>query len=314
MNRRRLLQLSAMAGSAFLLEGIGLVGCGRAANCRIVRPPGAQLWTIRELLQADPRAALMSLGNIGIREIELYGLNGSSDAEAQLFGLSPTEFLDALRAANLTMAMAHIAGNWTNTGVIAEIANALGVEALALALPEIFTDSSSGTFNMVRAKSLAEVDGLIGRLNQVADEFRSLGLTFAYHNHHVEFIPIDGEVPYHYIMERTDPDLVKIELDIGWVGAAGLDPAQQVKRYADRLISCHLKDFDSRIRLLENPDLDSILAAIVEPGAGTIDFPRVLEAIDAAAVPHAFVEIDVVADPLDAIDRSNRYLQSLASC
>ena len=187
LNRRSFLGRTAAASSIFMLQNVGLVRSGHAADCRVLIQPGAQLWTIRSSLQADARAALMSLGEIGIREIELFGLDGSPDAEAQLFGLSPAEFLDALRAANLNMSIAHISGDWTNTGAIGEIANALELDTVALALPEIFTDSRTGTFNMVAARSLAEVDELVKQLNRVASEFRSLGLSFAYHNHHVEF-------------------------------------------------------------------------------------------------------------------------------
>ena len=70
-------------------------------------------------------------------------------------------------------------------------------------------------------------------------EYRDRGLTFGYHNHHVEFMRVDGVVPYDYLMSNTDPKLVKIELDVGWLATAGVDPVTYLRRHAGRVIACH---------------------------------------------------------------------------
>ena len=60
-------------------------------------------------------------------------------------------------------------------------------------------------------------------------------------------MPVDGVVPYDYLMSNTDPNLVKIELDVGWLATAGVDPVAYLRRHAGRVIACHLKDYDPTI-------------------------------------------------------------------
>jgi sugar phosphate isomerase/epimerase len=59
----------------------------------------------------------------------------------------------------------------------------------------------------------------------------------------VEFHEVEGRIGFDNLMARTDPELVKIELDVGWVAVAGHDPVAYMNRYAGRVIGCHLKDF-----------------------------------------------------------------------
>ncbi len=88
MNRRRfLLRSSAFAASS--LVGLDLFSqAARADGCG-GPPPGVQLFTVREALGRDPRAALRQLREIGIVEAELYGLNGPDSAT--LYGLPVRE-------------------------------------------------------------------------------------------------------------------------------------------------------------------------------------------------------------------------------
>jgi sugar phosphate isomerase/epimerase len=308
MNRRKFIaRVGAAAGTAAL----GVIGIDfarravRAAECA-GPPPGVQLYTVRDFLQRDPRAALAALGEIGFTEAELYGLNGTEGSE--LFGLPTSELARAFAAAGLSVPISHVGGALTNTAAIADLAHALGVATLVVALPSEFSAMRNGRFTMVPAESRAQLDRLAARLNGAGREYRERGLAFGYHNHHVEFIPVEGVIPFDYLMSRTDPDLVKIELDVGWVAYAGSDPVEHLRRYAGRVISCHMKDYDAGIAT------DVPQRKLVEPGAGTIDFGAVLTAMREGGVAHAFVEIDVSDDPLGAVERGHRHLQGLQGC
>src|SRR5690606_39237069 len=185
-------------------------------------------------------------------------------------------------------------------GAIASRARTLGVETVVIALPRELTASDGGRFRMVGPESLAEVDAIAARLERTARAFASEGLRFAYHNHHVEFIaPPDAPevVPFDRIAARTDPELVGLELDLAWLAAAGRDPIEYLERYRGRVVACHLKDF--RAPADGAPPADPA-ASLVEPGAGAIDFGRVLAAMRAGGVRHGFIEIDVTPDPLGA--------------
>jgi sugar phosphate isomerase/epimerase len=309
MNRRRFLTRStALAASSFVgasafelfsQPAARADGCGGA-------PAGVQLYTVRDALGRDPRAALRALREIGIVEGELFGLNGPENAT--LFGMSAAELKRALDENGLRVPLSHVGGELTNAAAIAEIARTLGVEALVVALPSEFTGTVDGRFAMVPATGRAQLDGLVEKLDRTGREYRAAGLTFGYHNHHIEFTRVDGVVPFDYLMSNTDPELVKIELDIGWLAAAGMDPVAYLRRHAGRVIACHLKDFDPSV-VSDIPQ-----RKLVAPGAGTIDFAAVLAAMSDTGVRHGFVEVDVSDDPLGDVRRGHAHLQGLQGC
>jgi sugar phosphate isomerase/epimerase len=109
-------------------------------------------------------------------------------------------------------------------------------------------------------------------------------------------------------MSNTDPSLVKIELDIGWLAAAGVDPVAYLRRHAGRVIACHLKDYDPAVTT------DVPQRKLVAPGAGTIDFAGVLAAMNQTGVRHGFIEVDVSDDPLGDVRRGHAHLQALKGC
>jgi len=300
MNRRNFL-----AHTGLLTAGATLAPRMLRAACTAL-PSGVQLYTVRDQLQRDPRGTLAALHKIGIVEGELYGLNGPENAS--LFGLTAKELRQAFDANGIKVAMSHIGGALTNTAAIGEIARSLGLDTLIVALPNEFSAQRDGRFTMVPAESRAQLDQLATRLNRVGREYRSQGLTFGYHNHWVEFVEADGVLPYDYLMSHTDPDLVKIELDLGWLAYAKVDPVEYIKKYSGRVISCHLKDFDATIAT------DVPQRKLVPPGTGHIDFAAALAAMRDAKVGHGFIEIDVSDDALAGVKRGHEHLQHLQGC
>ena len=268
--------------------------------------PAVQLYTVRDALGRDLRGALRSLREIGIVEAELYGLNGPENAT--LFGVAARDLKRAFDENGIRVPISHVGGDLANTPAIAEIARILGVEALCVALPSEFSGTVDGRFAMVPAKSRAQLDALVEKLNRVGREYRDRGLTFGYHNHHIEFTRVDGVVPYDYLMSNTDPALVKIELDVGWLATAGVDPVAYLRRHAGRVIACHLKDYDPSIAT------DVPQRKLVAPGAGTIDFAAVLAAMNETGVRHGFIEVDVSDDALGDVRRGHAHLQTLKGC
>ena len=300
MNRRDfIVQTGALA------IGGALAARGASAACSTL-PAGVQLYTVRDQLQKDLRGTLAKLHEIGIVEGELYGLNGAENSS--LLGLPVKELKQAFDASGIKVSMSHIGGALTNTAAIAEIARTLGINTVIVALPNEFTAQRDGRFTMVPAESRAQLDQLATRLNHVGREYKSQGLTFGYHNHWPEFVEVEGVVPYDYLMSHTDADLVKIELDLGWLAYAKVDPVQYINKYSGRVISCHLKDFDAKIAS------DVPQRKLVPPGAGAIDFAAALAAMRAAKVAHGFIEIDVSDDALAGVRRGHEHLQHLQGC
>jgi sugar phosphate isomerase/epimerase len=91
-------------------------------------------------------------------------------------------------------------------------------------------------------KGLAAYDSAAETFERAGRRCRDEGLLFCYHNHAWEFDAIDGQIPMHYLCERTDPELVKLCIDVYWVHIGGEEPAEFIRRYADRAAYFHLKD------------------------------------------------------------------------
>jgi sugar phosphate isomerase/epimerase len=301
VNRRDFIARSGVVAASVV------VGSHTARNAVAACNPllGVQLFTIRDELQRDLRATLARLREIGFTQAEIYGLTGR---ENSLFGLTAAELKNAFAANALSVELAHVDGSLTNTAAIADFAAELGITTAIVALPDEFGAARSGRLSVTPAEGRAQLDALAEKLDRTAHDYRARGIQFGYHNHAVELLPVDGIVPLDYLMSRTNPDLVKLELDLGWLALAGANPAEYVRRYSGRVVACHMKDLDARIAS------DVPERKLVEPGAGAIHFDAVVAAMRDAKVQHAFIEIDVSADPLGAVARGYRYLQTLLAC
>jgi sugar phosphate isomerase/epimerase len=304
MKRRALLRRAGAAAAAVALGDSLGAGAARAAECKVL--PGVQLFTLRDALAEDPRAAFARLAKIGIVEAELFGLDG--DVDAPIFGLRPAELARLLADGGIRVPSSQIDGALANLPRVAERANALGISTLVSSIPPELNGTRDGRAGRVPPESRAQLDAIGDRLNRGGRELRGHGIALAYHNHEAEFVRVDGVLPYDYLMSRTDPELVKIELDVGWLAVAGQDPASYVRRYAARTIACHLKDYDPSLPG-DVPD-----RKLVEPGAGRVDFGSVLAAMQLAGIAHGFIEIDYAADPFGAVERGVRHLRDLGGC
>ena len=84
-------------------------------------------------------------------------------------------------------------------------------------------------------------------LNQIGALAKKYGIQFLYHLHNIEFNPIlDSDYPgqiVDFMMEHTDPDLVKFQDDVFWVQIGGRDTVEFLRKYGDRIPMLHVKDF-----------------------------------------------------------------------
>jgi sugar phosphate isomerase/epimerase len=139
------------------------------------------------------------------------------------------------------------------------------------------------------------------RLNESGRRSVTQGVHLGFHNHAVDFKPINGTVPYDVFIERTDPTVIRHQLDTGNVAMAGLDPLDYMKRFGSRYWSFHIKDVP---RLGPTDD--------TELGKGVIDFRRLLGMIDNIDNKHLFVEQETYpGTPLESARRDYTYISTL---
>jgi sugar phosphate isomerase/epimerase len=96
--------------------------------------------------------------------------------------------------------------------------------------------------------SAGKVTGLDGwkavaeGLSFASQKLVSLGMRAGFHNHKLEFLPIDGRRPMDVIASNT-PKEVSLQLDVGTCVDAGADPVAWINANPGRINSIHCKDW-----------------------------------------------------------------------
>jgi sugar phosphate isomerase/epimerase len=79
-------------------------------------------------------------------------------------------------------------------------------------------------------------------LNKGNEKFAKANFHAGYHNHDVEWRPIDGQRPLEVLAQETDKS-VMLQLDVGTCLEAGCDPVAWIEKNPGRIRSLHLKDW-----------------------------------------------------------------------
>ena len=93
----------------------------------------------------------------------------------------------------------------------------------------------SGPFKLEDCKISSEM------LNNIGEACKKQGLILCWHNHNKEFIAMEEGLPFDYLMNHTDKNLVKCEIDIYWTQKGGADPVNILKKYKDRYPILHMR-------------------------------------------------------------------------
>ena len=78
--------------------------------------------------------------------------------------------------------------------------------------------------------------------NELSDKVEPHGMRVGYHNHSIEFTPLDGELPWDTFFGATKKQVV-MQMDTGNAMHGGGDPVTFLKRYPGRAITVHIKPF-----------------------------------------------------------------------
>jgi len=84
-------------------------------------------------------------------------------------------------------------------------------------------------------------------MNEISERVKPEGMLVGYHNHAVEFQPVNGELPWDIFFGSTVPDVV-MQLDTGNAMHGGVSPdgvLEILRRYPGRSLTVHLKEFSS---------------------------------------------------------------------
>jgi sugar phosphate isomerase/epimerase len=279
-SRRRFLKRTGSAAAGAMLASTSSFGTRAVPPNNVA---GIQLYTVNESLENDPTGTLEKLAAIGYKEVETAGF-ANRDARG---------FRKLLADARLSCPSAHLDFGLVDTGKLLEEAAALGAQYVVssvLAPPSIQSSNAvDKAINSFTADDFKEIAALANRIGQQA---KGAGLQYAYHNHNFEFRDCGGgRTGYSILLSETDPELVKLEADCGWMTTAGVNPIDYFHRYPNRYRLIHVKDFTSFTETSTTLALGAKQQA-TELGRGHIDYKPILVAAKQAGVEHFFVEQD----------------------
>jgi sugar phosphate isomerase/epimerase len=290
LSRRRFIQGTAAATIATASQRI----LALPARSKI----GIQLYTVGEDLKRDVPGTLQRLRAIGYTQVETAGFAG----------LTAKQFRAHLDEAGLVCHSAHLPLGNQPLGPLFDDAHTIGAHFVVSSVLFPPKALSGG------ALSLDDYQAMAKRANDLGSKAKQAGLQYAYHNHNVEFRPLDGgAIGYDVLLKQTDPTLVDFEMDCGWVVAAGHNPIGYFHNYPHRYKMLHIKDF------VAGSKISTSLANGERPqgtelGHGHIDYKPILDAAAKIGIYDYYVEQEPPfpdMKPLEAAKVDYIYLRDL---
>jgi sugar phosphate isomerase/epimerase len=230
------------------------------AKAAKVKNVGIQLYTVRKEMLADATGTLKKLAKIGYKELE----SARSD-KGNYYGLKPKEIKKIAHdlGMNVRSGHVHIDKDWKKS-----------VDMAAEAGQSYLVCSSLPT----EGQTVANYQRCADVFSKSAEDCQKAGLVFAYHNHDYEFEKKGGKPLYDILVEKSDPKLVNMEMDLGWAILTGNDPLKYFAKYPGRFPLWHLKD------------MDKVKKESTEFGKGQIDIVKMLKNSDKSGMKYFFVE------------------------
>ncbi|MBI5372374.1 MAG: TIM barrel protein [Sphingobacteriales bacterium] len=267
------------------LTGTSLFACGNANNA--AGEFGIQLYTLRDVLPADPKGILKQLASFGYKQIESY-----EGAQGMFWGMSPADFKKYLDDLGLRIVSSHCD---TSKDFEKKAADAAAIGMNYLVCPWKGPQKSIDDF-----KRFAE------EFNQKGEICKKNGIRFAYHNHAYSFQTLEGQLPQDVMMNGTDPSLVDFEMDIYWVVAAGMDAEAWLRKYRNRFRLCHVKDRSTRP--VEDDGKNS-----VDLGTGSINWKKMLDTAKENGMQYFIVEQEAYPNgsSLEAAKTDAAYMKTM---
>jgi sugar phosphate isomerase/epimerase len=231
-----------------------------------------QLYTVRNECERDLEGTLRRLGAQGYDGVELFNLHGHEPAAVRGW-LDEAGLVAAGRHARLEAVEDDLAQ------LAAELA-VVGANRLAISWVDPESFSAPGV--------------IVGRIEAAARAAQAAGLHLGFHNHWSEVVPLEGGPTFLDLLRELPPELLWLELDLGWVWHAGADPIAELAATSGRCPLVHVKDYESR----EGRD-------DVPVGDGNVGYDTVVPAALAAGTEWLVVEQDEVgSDPFGSVERS----------
>jgi len=293
MNRRNFIKTSTLASTALVAP---LSGFPSTWDKKKLKEIGVQIYTVRDDLQKDFEGTIKNIANIGYSYLELFNYKEGKIYNQPIKAISKILATHNIKATSLHVQTgaqtpkqdATMGNNWERA--VADAAE-MGLKYMICAY--LASDER---------KSIDDYKRLADLFNKSGEVCQEYGIQFGYHNHDFEFITLEDQVPYDLLLENTDKDLVKMELDLYWMAKAGRDPIHYFKAHPGRFPLWHVKDMSKNEQQY-----------FTEVGNGSIDWKSIFAQTKTSGMKQFFVEQDKCRDysPLESLTISYNYLRKL---
>lgn len=245
-----------------------------------------QLYSVRSDIKSNFNETIAELGKMGYKGVEAAGY-----ADGKFYDLSPEQFKTEIENSGMKVLSSHVGKrlnddiektDWNEIWQWWEVA----IQAHKVAGMKYIVMPS-----MPKVKTLAELKSYCEYYNRIGERCNAAGLRFGYHNHSFEFVEIEGEMMYDYMLKNTDPSKVFFQMDVYWVVRGGQSPVEYLNLYLGRFEMLHLKD---------HKELGQ---------SGMVGFDAIFRNAVKGGVKHLVVEVEKYNfSPLESIDKSLDYL------
>ena len=287
-NRRNFIRNSGvMALGGLLLSGKGYASLFEK---NALHPIGLQLYTLGGTIDLDVPGTLKKVADIGYKDVEsAFSIKGG------YYGMTPKEFAKLTKDLGLSWVSHHVIGTpfkippggfkvpaGMDTTRLHQMRNMPPMKNLRDNYQQVIDEVAEGGVKYLVCASIPlstteEINQAVEILNKAGEAAKKAGITMCYHNHTHEFEKVDGKIPYDQLLQ-INPDILKMELDLGWATAAGMDPVEMFKKNPGRYPLWHVKD----IVMAEKMP--------TEIGNGGVDFKRIFAASKESGMQYFFVE------------------------
>jgi len=220
-----------------------------------------QLYSVSEDFKKNNAATVQALAGMGYRGIEF----------AFTFGcMSPGELVSLLKNANMKAVGIYSAGldNLLNSSDdIYRYSGYLKNPYVTVGSPELLEDW----------------DSAIEKVKEAGIVARKAGMTLLYHNHREEIELLGNKPALSVLADRTEPEIIKIELDTHFIAKAGSNPVEWLENYKGRVPVLHLKDIKKD-------------GSVTETGEGILDIPAVCRKAREIGVKWLVVEFHEIGE------------------
>lgn len=270
MNRRSFNAKMGILGAASMLP---LTACSKKMELPKYKL-GYQLFSVNQEMNDDPINTLKALKAMGYQDFEIYGFD---DKKVTYYGIEANEFKRQLDDLELSITSGHYGfasylsqpEDELKRFVDQCIAGAKALGAPYITWPWIAPEQR----NLETFKLMA------GKLNSIGEQIKAAGLGFAYHNHGFEFEEHEGGIGYDIILKDTDPDLVKLQIDMYWVmHSSKLTPKEWIAKQPGRFVMWHIKD------------MDKVTRDYTELGNGSINYEEIMPDPTSSGLEYYYIE------------------------